>query len=165
MIYWLPLTQPSRWGRLVPPRPGRFPRRWPCRPGRLRKHRWGSASLSSLSLQTSASAAWTLTFLQGLVDEFLQLQSLLVPGLISQKGSNVLQGSLILLGRKKMGECLKKTRKVQMAVAIMNLLKCSNRETNYSLFILEGNNVISLNTSLHMVKKNVRISQEASFYV
>lgn len=62
----------------------------------------------SLSRQTRASARWVLTFLQGLVYELLQLQSLLVPWLIFQKGSDVLEGSLIVLGRKQELECKKK---------------------------------------------------------
>lgn len=47
------------------------------------------------------SARWALTFLQSLVDEFLHLQSLLVSRLIPKKGSDILQGSLILLGKEQ----------------------------------------------------------------
>ena len=39
------------------------------------------------------------TFLQGLLDELLQLQSLGVPRLVPQQGADVLQGLLIVLQR------------------------------------------------------------------
>lgn len=44
MIYWPPLTQPTRWGQPVQPRRGRFPQQLPCQPGHLGKNRWQSAN-------------------------------------------------------------------------------------------------------------------------
>ncbi len=46
---------------------------------------------------TGQTLRLVLTFLQSLFDEFLQLQSLLVPRLVPQESSDVLQGSLIFL--------------------------------------------------------------------
>lgn len=66
-------------------------------------------NVSGLSLQ--ASAMWStsvvlllwqaLTFLQSLIDELLQIQGLLVPWLVPQKRSDVLQGFLIFLWEEK----------------------------------------------------------------
>lgn len=67
------------------------------------------ANIGVISLQ--ASAMWStsvvlllwqaLTFLQSLIDELLQIQGLLVPWLVLQKRSDVLQGFLIFLWEEK----------------------------------------------------------------